>query len=88
MKEGLMSFTDEGEQRRIMAHALAGGRLTWNVAVPWPEADLPRLGNRRYILVDGEAGEEDPRGKLDRSLLLPMLSDVVPVTYLESGLSL
>ena len=47
-----------------MTYALSGNRLTWNVAVPWAEADLTRLGNQRYIVENGSTG--DPRGKLDR----------------------
>lgn len=53
-----------------MAHALGDGRLTWNVAVPWPAAELHRLGNRRYILVDADDKDgrpaEIPQAKLDR----------------------
>jgi len=47
-----------------MTYALPGNRLTWNVAVPWPEADLRRLGNQRYITANGGPG--DSQGKLDR----------------------
>ena len=50
-----------------MTYALDGGRLTWNVAVPWAAADLDQLQNRRYI-TDGGDAKVDPRGKLDRSV--------------------
>lgn len=53
-----------GEQ--VMTYALDGGRLTWNVAVPWAAADLDQLQNRRYI-TDGSDARSDPRGKLKRS---------------------
>lgn len=61
---GLLNFIDDGEKRKVMTYALSGNRLTWNVAVPWAEADLTRLGNQRYITENGGAG--DPQGKLNR----------------------
>ncbi|KAK9901587.1 hypothetical protein WJX75_003519 [Coccomyxa subellipsoidea] len=63
---GLLNFIDDGEKRKVMTYALSGNRLTWNVAVPWAEADLTRLGNQRYITENGGAG--DPQGKLNRCL--------------------
>ena len=45
MAEGLLNYADAGEARKIMTYALPDGRLTWNVAVAWPEAEVqPRLG--------------------------------------------
>ncbi|EIE20795.1 FAD/NAD(P)-binding domain-containing protein [Coccomyxa subellipsoidea C-169] len=70
---GLLNFIDDGEKRKVMTYALSGNRLTWNVAVPWAEADLTRLGNQRYIVENGSTG--DPRGKLDRCLAALAESD-------------
>ena len=53
---------------QVMTYALDGGRLTWNVAVPWAPADLDQLQNRRYITDDSDA-KVNPRSKLDRSVI-------------------
>ena len=39
MEAGLLNYVDAGEQRKVMTYALPDGRLTWNVAVAWPEAE-------------------------------------------------
>ena len=65
---GLLNWVDEGEANRIMTYALSGGRLTWNVAVPWAAQDLEALGSRRYVSLEADAGDarQDPQAKLDR----------------------
>lgn len=65
---GLLNWVDEGEANRIMTYALSGSRLTWNVAVPWAAEELEQLGSRRYVSLEGDAGDaqQDPQAKLDR----------------------
>ena len=40
MEAGLLNYVDAGEKRKVMTYALPDGRLTWNVAVAWPEAEV------------------------------------------------
>ena len=40
VEAGLLNYVDAGEQRKVMTYALPDGRLTWNVAVAWPEAEV------------------------------------------------
>ena len=40
VEAGLLNYVDAGEQRKVMTYALLDGRLTWNVAVAWPEAEV------------------------------------------------
>jgi len=37
---GLLNYADAGEARKVMTYALPDGRLTWNVAVAWLEAEV------------------------------------------------
>ncbi|KAK9845839.1 hypothetical protein WJX81_003900 [Elliptochloris bilobata] len=66
VEAGLLNYADAGEARKIMTYALPDGRLTWNVAAAWPEAEVGRLGNLRYITAGHEEGT--PQQKLDRCL--------------------
>ncbi len=46
VEAGLLNYVDAGEKRKVMTYALPDGRLTWNVAVAWPEAEVRTLFNR------------------------------------------
>ena len=68
MQGGMLSFVDDTESRTISTMALSGGRMTWIVAVPWAQEELPKLANKRYITVDGGVDEAKSghAGKLNR----------------------
>ena len=54
MDAGLLNYVDAGEKRKVMTYALPDGRLTWNVAVAWPEAEA------RFMTLQSDQMHCDP----------------------------
>ncbi|KAK9808789.1 hypothetical protein WJX72_003718 [[Myrmecia] bisecta] len=66
VEAGVVGWDDAGFKTQAFSVAFPDGRLSWNIAAPWPEEKAGILGSRRYIADHSKEGT--PSEKLDRCL--------------------